>query len=123
MASLQEIQAKLPDKDAFWVQMTRSGWYLPSQTSSIISIDYLNDVLEGEIWVPKFDEVHIRPCVLPPPKEEFAREILSHLAGIEEEIEIGITTAAEHYKFNREWLQNVLSTLNPDHQFFQKGFR
>ena len=55
--------------------MLLNGFYLPLYNQSIITMHYMNNVRQGAFWVPKYDEVLLRPCPTPPPKDQIFVEV------------------------------------------------
>ena len=46
----------------------RNGFYMWDFKSSMNTVQNINSVKEGKIYVPKFDEVRLGPCPKPPLK-------------------------------------------------------
>ena len=44
----------------------RNGFYLPKQKSSAVNELMLLNVLKGQYWCPKFDDIKLKPCVKAP---------------------------------------------------------
>ena len=49
--------------------MKADGWYLPSENSSILTIEFLRDVRSGKVLCPKTSDVRLRACAHPPKVE------------------------------------------------------
>jgi hypothetical protein len=117
----QEAQDKVPDKLAFYHSMLRNHWYLPSYNSSIITKNYMEAVRNGLLWCPRYDDVKIRPCPIKPPKHEFAKEIFKLNAKSIWKDKLGFNVK-DYDKVDLPWLEVVLSTVCPDHEFFTKSY-
>ena len=61
--------------------MHRSGWYLPSLTAAV-TIAYMEAVRRREIWCPRYEEVRLRPCLVPPPTKQLLEWIGAALENI-----------------------------------------
>lgn len=46
-----------------------NGFYLPKQSSSIITEEYLLQVIKGEVWCPRYKDIRLSPCPWPPSKK------------------------------------------------------
>ena len=46
----------------------RNGFYMRDFKSSMNTVQNINSVKEGKMYVPKFDEVRLGPCPKPPLK-------------------------------------------------------
>lgn len=44
----------------------RNGFYVPIKTSSAINELMLVNVLHGNYWCPKYQDLKLKPCVKPP---------------------------------------------------------
>jgi hypothetical protein len=72
-------------------------------------------VISGQLVCPKYTEVKLRPCPLPPDKEvliKFAQSAVGNKA-------LGID---ENHQPDKNWLLAVVSTYNPDCTIFKKSF-
>ena len=58
--------------------MSRYGFFLP-KTKAFRTVEYLQGVLDGSIYCPKFDELKLRPCPKPPQKILILDEIVTIL--------------------------------------------
>ena len=106
-----------------WQAMHRSGWYLPKLTGAI-TLAYIEAVRAGQVWCPKYEQVRIRPCLVPP-----ATKVL--LRWIEEALRIQQAynpTRPVRLGFNQsrlpdsQWALHALATLEPNHRIFGKGY-
>ena len=68
-------------------------------------------------WIPGFEEITLRPCPFPPLKDHVYDEVI--LLTSEKKLPLGIDGANQ---VGLEWLLHMLSTLDPDHRFFEKSF-
>jgi hypothetical protein len=93
--------------------MLRNRYYLPKLKSTIISVDYMQKVRYRQYWSLKYEEVHLLPCPLPPPKHYLISEFV-RLAKIIN-VETGIKGLKEP---DTEWLLVAIAALKPDHPIF-----
>jgi hypothetical protein len=91
----------------------RKGFNLPSLKSAAITHDYLDGVMNGKYWCPKFGELRVRGCYMPPKKQYIFDELKEALVLVK--LDIGISAS---HKVTIDWLLAALSTLNPAHEFF-----
>ena len=97
--------------------MHRNGYYLPSKSSTIITVNWMLDVKDGIEWCPKYDEVKLRPYVDKPLKYYILQELSSEL--IAHNLKL---TFDKSHTADVEWLLVCLSTLNPEHRYFRKDY-
>ena len=57
----------------------RNGLYMWHYTSSINTVKSIQEVKEGSMYVPKYDEVRLKPCPKPPLKSFVIKEVLIEL--------------------------------------------
>ena len=97
--------------------MQRYGFFLP-KTKAFRTVEYLQGVLDGSIYCPKFDELKLRPCPKPPTKILILEEI-DKIFGTSGKT-IGSTDKALP---ETQFLLAVLSTLNASHRFFSRSYQ
>ena len=66
----REMRAKeaaqfIQTRQDLWEAMHRDGWYLP-RLKPAVTLAYLEGVRKRKIWCPRYDEVRLRPCLVPP---------------------------------------------------------
>ena len=54
---------KYKNKAQLVKMMHRNGYYLPSKSSTIITVNWMLDVKDGIEWCPKYVDVKLRACV------------------------------------------------------------
>lgn len=65
-----DVSAYFQNKRMFYEAAIRNGFYLPKFKSSIITEEYITDVVNGRLYCPKFDDIRMKPCPRPPDKDE-----------------------------------------------------
>jgi hypothetical protein len=63
------VQKVLASKKELYEAAVRNGYFLPKLKSSIITEDYINMVISGQLLCPKYSEIRLRPCPMPPDKD------------------------------------------------------
>ena len=64
--SIEHFQSK----SELYEAAIRNGWYLPKRKSSIVSEEYITEVICGKYYCPKFADVGLLPCPKPPSKRD-----------------------------------------------------
>ena len=100
--------------------MVRNGYYLPTKSCHWMTKKVMLSMIMGQTYCPKYKDIKVKTC----PKRPY-RIIL--VTEINKEIESQISSEKELvYTSTRlpdlNWLLTVLSTLNPNHKFFQKSY-
>ena len=52
-----------------WEAMHRDGWFLPRLVPAV-TIAYMQAVRRRTVWCPRYDDVRLRPCLVPPPTKQ-----------------------------------------------------
>jgi hypothetical protein len=103
--------------------MVRDGWFLP-KLGSAVTIVYLQAVRARRFWCPRYVDVRLRPCLVPPTTKQL-------LAWIEEALRIqqanhpgrSVVSGFGGNKLpDAQWALAALSTLEPNHRIFGKGY-
>ena len=84
--------------------------------------DYLMAVFKLICWTPDFKDVKKANCLFPPKKQKILDEVIKEInkKPDPENFNLGYNDASA---FDKEYLLDVLCTLNEDHPFFAKGYR
>jgi len=93
-------------------------FYLPRQKSSCITSIYLGKVMRLEHWVPKHNEVKLRPCLCPPAKELLFTYLQSEASL--QAISLGFD---KQHMPDKEWMLVALATINEHHLVFAKNYK
>jgi len=117
---IAEVQVKIPTLEIFHRALQKNNFYMPDFSTGICTKEFMLRVKNREFWVPKYDEVSLRPCPQPPKKELLVDAILQRFKDLSWS-ETG-WTAEVALLANKEWLVNVLSTVAPKHRYFQKDY-
>jgi hypothetical protein len=116
--TVKDFAAKVRDKKDLYEAIRRNGYHLPSLKSSITTESYLLNIMEGSTYCPKQEDVRLRACPRPPPKEVLVKKFLDLMKakGVKSH---GIDET--HFPEKR-WLIEVISTLKPDDEIFRKDY-
>ena len=96
----------------------RNGYHLPALKSSAVNEMMLLNILKGEYWCPKTEEIRIKNCVKPPLKEV----LLGKLWDICTKKNLNIAWIDVQHMPNKKWVIEVLATLNPADEIFKKDY-
>jgi hypothetical protein len=58
---------KMTKEDKYEINQ-RNGFYMWAYNASINTVNNIQRVKDGEIWVPMYDDVRLKPCPKPPLK-------------------------------------------------------
>jgi len=117
---VNDVQNRIPTLEIFHRALLKNNFYMPSFNSSICSKEFMLKVKDGLFWVPKFEQVMLRPCPMSPKKELIVKAILERFEEINW-LSTGWTMDAA-CQANKDWLLAVLSTLHPSHRYFAKEY-
>ena len=66
MLSLQAASCYVSSRKQKYKALLASGWALPSENSSIVTNEFLNEVREGKVYCLKMDQLRLKACLDPP---------------------------------------------------------
>lgn len=115
--SMEEVKSIIGSKADLYEAAIRNGWYLPKYKCSVITEEYITNVITGKLFCPRFEQIRLVPCPRPPDKTLLLRDFLKLVQT--EKKESGIDEA---HAPDKGWLLAVLSTYNPKLAYFQKGY-
>ena len=96
----------------------RNGYYMPKRKSSAVNELMLFNVLQGIYWCPKTDDIRMKSIVKAPMKEV----ILSKLMQVCTARKLNIAWIDEKHSPDKEWLVNVIATVDPTNEIFRKDY-
>ena len=59
--NISEMMQKITKQDKYEINQ-RNGFYMWAYNSSINTVQNIQLVKDGKIWVPMYDEVRLKPC-------------------------------------------------------------
>jgi hypothetical protein len=102
-------------KEGYYEAMIRNLYFLPPIKNSLVTIEWMNLVRAGTIPCPRFGQVNHLPCPTPPSHELIVSEVKRATGS-----NMGITSPKKYPCV--QWCLRVLSTFEPDHEFFAKDY-
>ena len=61
------------NKNDLYEACLRNDYYLPRLKTSMVTEDYMRNVITGKAFCPKFKDIKMMPCPRPPGKEVLLR--------------------------------------------------
>ena len=125
------VQSVVPDRHHFYSSLLRNQLYCPKITEKIMTTKFMKGIIGYEVyWVPFCANIRILNCADPPTKNEIAMELVTVMRNHgnpegDAELEASFQRTATEIRRappNTTWMLNVLSTLYPQHRYFQKDF-
>ena len=95
-----------------------NGWYLPKEKSSAVNELMIYNVIQGHYWCPKYKDIKKLPCVRAPVKET----LYSKIEAICLKKDYNIAWIDPQHMPDKEWMVDVLATLDPDDEIFKKSY-
>jgi hypothetical protein len=96
----------------------RNGFYLPKQSCSAVNELMLSNVLKGQYWCPKTEEIRMKSIVKGPLKEV----LLVKLCQICYAHRLNVGWIDDTHVPDKLWLVNVLATIDPTNEIFDKDY-
>ena len=104
--------------DDLYDMAVRNGYYMPKQTCSAVNELMLFNILQVKYWCPKTEEIRMKSIVKAPLKEV----LLSKLMQVCNAWNLNIAWIDEKHSPNKEWLINVIATVDPNNEIFRKDY-
>ena len=92
---LNDAENMVPTIELYHQSLQKNNYYVPSFKSGICTRDFLHRVRAQKFWVPKFEQVALRPCPIAPKKEVLVQAILDRFKEINWSVEFTGWTEAE----------------------------
>ena len=117
--TLQEAKKYFNKPKQHYEAMKRNGFYLPPFNSPLVTGPWMTEVMlqTGKVWCPKFDQIKLRPCCKKPHKKDIYLAFKAALA--RNKLDMGVRRINQ---VDREYMLEIISTLEPDHAYFKKSF-
>ena len=96
----------------------RNGFHLPQKKSSAVNEVMLYNILQGNYWCPKAEEIRIKNCVKAPLK----KFLIDKLTALCLEKSLNVAWIDAQHTPDKNWLVTVLATLNPGDEIFKKDY-
>ena len=121
--SVEQAAALINTKKEMARAMRLNGYYIPSETSSILTIEYMHSVRAGKICCPRFEMMNKRHCEFPPTMNELVDECLAvtKRAQLEHHSNFGIKPPV--HVPDKQWMLDLIGLLEPEHKYFQRDYR
>jgi len=115
--SVKAFAQKVKSKKDLYEALLRNGYYLPKLKSTMCSEHYLVNVMDGTYSCFKAEEIKVRICPRPPPKDV----LLEKFAKLMEKK--GLHSGLQEDKYpDKDWLIAMIATLNPEDEIFRKDY-
>ena len=114
--TVEEANRLIKNRVALYYAMENISWFLPRLSSTIVTSDWLMGVRSGKYMCPKYEEIKLRPCINKPPLDLVIKELIQT---IDPNKDFGFD---DTHKPDLLWSLRCLSSLNPNHRFFQKNY-
>jgi len=98
--------------------VVRNGYYLPKIKTTMITEDYMRNVITGKAFCPKYSEVKMLPCPRPPCKQV----LLDKFHRICQGQNLVHTGVDDKHVPDKRWLLDFVSTFKPDDDIFKKNY-
>ena len=118
--TVDDFSRYIASKRDFYDAMVANGYYLPRYKSSMVTEDYMRDILGGRTFCPHYKDVKLLPCPRPPPVELLLRKFhcicespnLLNYCGVDE---VRLP--------DKRWLLDFVSAFRLDDEIFRKVYR
>ena len=97
----------------------RNQYFIPSKKSPFVTVDYLIQIKDKEVFCPLYSQIRMKACPTPPTK----KELLTALCKVQDDRNIDFGLQMNGKLPDTRWMLSILSTYCPDHSYFTTEFR
>ena len=116
--TVDEFSRLIQNRRDLYEALQRNGYYLPKLKTTMITEDYMRNVISGKTFCPKYDEIKMLPCPRPPGKEVLMQKFL-RICSLNN---LTLTGVDEKNVPDKRWLLDFVSTFKPDDEIFRKNY-
>ena len=127
--SHQDAQMRCPDKKTLYQSCLRNQYLLSPFKDSINTVRFLRGVQSKRYWALKSEDVFtVKFCADPPKKKDMAKilyAVMMSYRKLGEPMDSGMRRTAKYIRKKPpqfSWMLLVLSTLEPNHEIFNKDY-
>ena len=110
----------IANKRDFYDAMVANGYYMPKYKTTMITEEYMRDILGGKTFCPHYKDVKLLPCPRPPPVELLLRKFHRICEGRKLLNHCGVD---EVHQPDMQWLLDFVSTFRLDDEIYRKDHR
>jgi hypothetical protein len=116
--TVDEFSRLIQNRRDLYEAVIRNGYYLPRFKTTVITEDYMRNVITGKAFCPKYDEIKMLPCPRPPTKQI----LLDKFHAICQEQNLVHVGVDEKHVPDKRWLLDFVSTFKADDEIFKKNY-
>ena len=79
--SVNEFSKVVQNRRDLYEGLIRNGFYLPKYKTTMITEDYMRNVMHGKAYCPKYSEIKMMPCPRPPTVDVLLKKFISETHG------------------------------------------
>lgn len=116
--TVDEFSRLIQNRRDLYEAVVRNGYYLPKIKTTMITEDYMRNVISGKAFCPKYAEIKMLPCPRPPCKQV----LLEKFHRICQRQNLVHTGVDDKHVPDKRWLLDFVSTFKPDDDIFKKNY-
>lgn len=117
--TVDDFSKYIQNKRDLYEACQRNGFYLPKQKTSMVTEEYMRQIIQGNSWCPLYKKLVLLPCPRPPSKAVLLEKFWAY-ADNNRLLILGVDR--EKHNPDKRWLLDVLSTYTPSDEIFAKGY-
>ena len=116
--SVNEFSKVVQNRRDLYEALIRNGFYLPKYKTTMITEDYMRNVMHGKAYCPKYAEIKMMPCPRPPTLDVFLKKFHK----ICRDQNLVLTGVDDSHMPDKRWLLDFIGTLTPQDEIFKKNY-
>ena len=118
--TVEDFSRYIASKRDFYDAMVANGYCLPKYKSTMITEDYMHNILGGKTFCLLYKDVKLLPCSRPPPVELLLRKFYLICQGRNLLNHCGVD---EVHQPDKRWLLDFVSAFRPEDEITRKDYR
>ena len=116
--TVEEFSKLVQNRRDLYEAVVRNGFYLPKIKSTMITEEYMRNVISGRAFCPRFEDVKMLPCPRPPNVDVLIKKFLE-ICVSHNFTNCGVD---DKHQPDKRWLLDFVSSFKPDDEIFKKNY-
>jgi len=117
--TVDDFSKYIQNKRDLYEACERNGFYLPRLKTTMVTKEYMRQVIKGSSWCPLRKDIKMLGCPRPPNKSELLDKFWNYIDF--NRLELTGVDREKHIP-DKRWLLDILATYTPDDEIFGKGY-
>jgi len=117
--TVDDFSKYIQNKRDLYEACERNGYYLPRQKTTMVTEDYMRQIIRGNAWCPLRAKITMLGCPRPPNKSVLLEKFWNFVNF--NRYDLSCVDPEKHIP-DKRWLLDVLATYTPEDEIFRKSY-